>query len=773
MKEPKDVNNVANEHLGKADKLGYQNDSLESDFKEFDERKQQQEDRTKQNWEESCKHLPQKVNLEENVNFQMEVDMPDKKQKQENLDDELEQTDFPNHCLDVSVDDIEKKEDTLRFRKMDMDYKLQILKSESETVTQNTLLGVTNQIGNQVAESENAIIEQTTNNEPDVKAGTENLLIYTPGRCTRSGRKGSQKSIESRKRRNSRQSSRTKLTAYVCPVCCQNMLFKDLNQFNEHIDDCMTEKDINSNHYPAAVGKPEKQQGTTMENTTVTVISGISKLEKQQGATMENTTVTVISGTSELEKQQGATMENTTVTVVSGISELDYDGSKIGVCEKTETIPEVIRTSRENITANVKGNSETSHMESNRNDALYMNNELLEVSDKCLNNKSPCVNEFKMDIVQSGDSKGKERLTETDIPMENHIVRRGNNIDIAGDGNKLRQIYIEEFDSNKTFCVVETPGTVKIDAVIIEDAQAMESNVTSSLHTGDPEKEKLRDSGNCVEVSEAPGDIEYQCDIISSTNENDNVDDDMVGNRNNQIQKEPDLPSLGLYDPDLIRSTKTENNDRNNDSNKGLCEFSTSVAHNHDGNVILDSTNNNESMDNKLLNDSKVEKLIESLIERTIADDTIELECAKGSRRKTFQKDTKQSKLDVSSESSATVHDTERPCGSDGDVIPDETGHSGCVEDSTNEEYMMQEEIDDRSTHGEEITLLVCPICNIEQRVSDLTAFNDHVDSCLSRGTISAILKEQRGDSRNKTTLKRYLDFLDRLFSSPEPKAHR
>lgn len=45
-------------------------------------------------------------------------------------------------------------------------------------------------------------------------------------------------------------------------------------------------------------------------------------------------------------------------------------------------------------------------------------------------------------------------------------------------------------------------------------------------------------------------------------------------------------------------------------------------------------------------------------------------------------------------------------------------------------------------------SLLVCPVCNIEQRLSSLAEFNQHVDSCLSRGAISEILREQRENGR-------------------------
>ncbi|KAK3607913.1 hypothetical protein CHS0354_036739 [Potamilus streckersoni] len=52
-----------------------------------------------------------------------------------------------------------------------------------------------------------------------------------------------------------------------------------------------------------------------------------------------------------------------------------------------------------------------------------------------------------------------------------------------------------------------------------------------------------------------------------------------------------------------------------------------------------------------------------------------------------------------------------------------------------------------------EILGLVCPVCYMEQRDQDLDAFNSHVDTCLSKGTISQILQEQR--QNEKANLKR------------------
>ncbi|XP_061173929.1 DNA polymerase kappa-like [Saccostrea echinata] len=58
---------------------------------------------------------------------------------------------------------------------------------------------------------------------------------------------------------------------------------------------------------------------------------------------------------------------------------------------------------------------------------------------------------------------------------------------------------------------------------------------------------------------------------------------------------------------------------------------------------------------------------------------------------------------------------------------------------------------------------LVCPVCFMEQTGVDLDTFNQHVDSCLCKGTISDILKEQK--QNNKRSLEKQ--------ESPGPKGKR
>ena len=39
--------------------------------------------------------------------------------------------------------------------------------------------------------------------------------------------------------------------------------------------------------------------------------------------------------------------------------------------------------------------------------------------------------------------------------------------------------------------------------------------------------------------------------------------------------------------------------------------------------------------------------------------------------------------------------------------------------------------------------VLVCPVCNLEQKTSDLTLFNVHVDVCLNKGIIQELRKDK------------------------------
>lgn len=50
--------------------------------------------------------------------------------------------------------------------------------------------------------------------------------------------------------------------------------------------------------------------------------------------------------------------------------------------------------------------------------------------------------------------------------------------------------------------------------------------------------------------------------------------------------------------------------------------------------------------------------------------------------------------------------------------------------------------------NGKVTETLVCPVCFMEQTGADLDAFNQHVDSCLCKGTITEILKEQKHSNK-------------------------
>lgn len=53
-----------------------------------------------------------------------------------------------------------------------------------------------------------------------------------------------------------------------------------------------------------------------------------------------------------------------------------------------------------------------------------------------------------------------------------------------------------------------------------------------------------------------------------------------------------------------------------------------------------------------------------------------------------------------------------------------------------------------KSRDGKTTETLVCPVCFMEQTGADLDAFNQHVDSCLCKGTIAEILKEQKNSNK-------------------------
>ncbi|KAH3842881.1 hypothetical protein DPMN_116385 [Dreissena polymorpha] len=58
-------------------------------------------------------------------------------------------------------------------------------------------------------------------------------------------------------------------------------------------------------------------------------------------------------------------------------------------------------------------------------------------------------------------------------------------------------------------------------------------------------------------------------------------------------------------------------------------------------------------------------------------------------------------------------------------------------------------ETSDEAITSSQRSLLVCPVCCMEQRSASLDELNGHVDQCLSRGSISEILKEQRAEEKS------------------------
>lgn len=66
---------------------------------------------------------------------------------------------------------------------------------------------------------------------------------------------------------------------------------------------------------------------------------------------------------------------------------------------------------------------------------------------------------------------------------------------------------------------------------------------------------------------------------------------------------------------------------------------------------------------------------------------------------------------------------------------------------------------------GQEMTItkLICPVCFMEQSGSSLDEFNCHMDTCLSKGAISDILKEQKTDEEKLLGKRSYIDTQEKL----------
>ena len=571
--------------------------------------------------------------------------------------------------------------------------------------------------------------------KPVEMIGSEEPVLYTPKRHTRSGAKSSPMCAATRKRRNSKRNSVQKLTPYVCPICCQNMLFKDLNQFNEHIDDCIAEKDISTNHYPAPEVKCDNSdnlstQDTSSNETATEITQSLIKL--QSGVTLDFNV-----SSDSVENEANNLVEKIKIAEIEMNSCAADTESFINVTKVSNMEKDQCHTFKLNdsVTTKFKDSGSLKDVVSEKGDS---------------ENGTCCVLDCK--VLPEFDSTSEE----TAKSINDKIGYLQNEEYRTGDTNGLRKVESEvcgEIESNasatcqKNFSALEEKlheHSHKIEVVLPDKDQIKQKITINSLDSRPVAKpcdynmevsDETQDNGTLTKDY----DVENQCDEISSTNENDSMDD--------KIRSEPDLPYLN---PELLQCGQ---DDHNQYSSQKL-DFQPEILSKIDPLSVSDNTVDSTNAD-KSCNSKAVE---------TTSTTVVDFGAKQLSEKYKFQ--TLEESLE--SEKARVECMSEKPSVSDLCKSRNETRHLDCTIKNENIGFYLEippdcTEIeagsDDDNNDSAERSLLVCPICNIEQRVSDLNAFNNHVDSCLSRGTISEILKEQNKDTSDKSKAKRYMGF--------------
>ena len=540
-------------------------------------------------------------------------------------------------------------------------------------------------------------------NESFEMSENEEPKIYTPRRRTRNATKGSPLNTELKQRKTSRkQRSAKKLTAYVCPICCQNMLFKDLNQFNEHIDDCMVERDETDDHFPAPDTTKKNNDVHITNNHIQGLQDTIDKVSDNSFDIIEQAEVEKVKVSNKRIKLQKDSRNKAELNDLEDV----LDTCNENALDDCDSIKELGRdvdyTSK---LMSKKQDLETSEV--NNIDKSFQASVLKEQDDS---NKLNILglNENNHDNINCSENMYQSSL----VTEENR--EKQNALPIHRSGAPDNDLNLGSF----TILRGKSESVENVMSDIKEKLTGKENSAARSVNEIKPNgPENLKDSHALVDYNFHS---ETQCDIVSSSNEPAEVID--------IFQIEPELPnlSLDLLEMDLITKDKkqTDNECFVDSTNESVGKFEDDKAFREENH-----------RDNSTLNRITTEEVTESEKDWTNIKDSAQtpFECnrllhSNGVSALSFNT----SVNTVPNLINETIDKTENPFKAM-TVIEEHRENSGSVTDDG--------------------SLLVCPICNIEQRVIDLGAFNNHVDSCLSRGTISEILKKQ--SSTEKPSLKR------------------
>ena len=552
------------------------------------------------------------------------------------------------------------------------------------------------------------VIKQLTKKDSVINESFEiseigELKIYTPRRRTRNTTKGSPLNTELKQKKTSRkQTSAKKLTAYVCPICCQNMLFKDLNQFNEHIDDCMVERDETDDHFPAP-DTAKKNNDVHITNNHIQGLQDTSdKVSDNSFDIIEQAEVEKVKVSNKRIKLQKDSRNKAELNDLEDV----LDTCNENALDDCDSIKELGRdvdyTSK---LMSKKQDLETSEV--NNIDKSFQASVLKEQDDS---NKLNILglNENNHDNINCSENMYQSSL----VTEENR--EKQNALPIHRSGAPDNDLNLGSF----TIVRGKSESVENVMSDIKEKLTGKENSAARSVNEIKPNDPKnLKDSHALVDYNFHS---ETQCDIVSSSNEPAEVID--------IFQIEPELPnlSLDLFEMDLITKDRKQT----------------------DNECFVDSTN--ESVD-KFEDDKATRE--ENLRVKSTLNRITTVEVTESEKDWTNIKDSAQTPFECNS----LLHSNAVSALSfytSVNTVPNLLNENN---DKTEIPFkavtVIEEHGETSSTITDDGSLLVCPICNIEQRVTDLGAFNNHVDSCLSRGTISEILKKQ--SSTEKPSLKR------------------
>ena len=547
---------------------------------------------------------------------------------------------------------------------------------------------------------------------------TEEPILYTPRRHTRSGLRENPKGIEKRKRRNSKKTSVKKLIAYVCPVCCQKMLFKDLNQFNEHIDDCIAERDVTGKHFPAQ-DVANKVDVNSARSVTSFIQNKAAECEDKNSfdkyssdkVTEDNKTKATDNRNAEAKPQtfNSVKLFDVEECTKNTCEEMSHGNDHVTKISKVSGCPKDLKLRHLDINVEEYSSGDNTSEVMVLHDNVH-NENVLEVCDvklKQSRHQSPSMVDNSADKATQKEHHDKNESVITEkssvrcILTASHIIS-GNVEDVSLNDKEL----FSRKDDNIRNTSVENDAN-PVDEIKFVDSQ-VPTDTPSSLN-------------NDI-------DLKNQCDTVSSTNET-------IGEENS-IQLEPELPYLNLdllqNDDDFVKDNSKTKSIHHSD----FPQISDTIV--DSTTQIMGKTEDNANMD------------------KTAQGNSLKHHCDKpNNSEKELKMETLRKTPDYPQMLNSCPSENQKKDADISDTL--NIDKASCSFEVT--QVLKFTEMETSTSDVEENpSLLVCPICNIEQRVTDLGAFNTHVDSCLSRGTISEILKKQNQDTNDKVNLKRYVD---------------